>query len=162
MKMQRESCRKTSCHFSESWMLLTDSTDPHANRQCSYCSLKKSAIKQANMEINPQNLVLFFFLNVRFLGSSKTTMSGPLPPCYCCPQWLSICLRFTQGRNHIHHYWLLLVLKVFVMERQMSAQDKRYGETFPRLLCLGSVGASGTLCICLKQTSVRNLLCPWI
>lgn len=119
-EMQRKSCRKTSCHFSKSWMPLTDSIDPHANRQCSYCSLKESVIKQANMEINPQNFVLFFF-NVRFLGYSKTIMSGPLPPCYCCPQWLSICLRCTQGRNCIHHYWLLLVLKGFVMERPMSA-----------------------------------------
>lgn len=49
-------------------MLLSDSTDPHASRQCSYCSLKESVIKQANMEKNPPNFVLLckflgFFLN---------------------------------------------------------------------------------------------------
>lgn len=40
---------KLSCHFSDRRMLLSDSTDPHASRQCSYCSLKESVIKQANI-----------------------------------------------------------------------------------------------------------------
>lgn len=49
-------------------MLLRDSTDPHASRQCSYCSLKESVIKQANMEKPHQTLYFYvsfsgFFLN---------------------------------------------------------------------------------------------------
>lgn len=42
-------------------MLLSDGMDPHASRQCSYCSLKESVIKQANMS-KKNHKILYLFL----------------------------------------------------------------------------------------------------